>query len=323
MRRWLAYRLLHALATIAIAVVIVFFIVRLVPGDPLSRLTGDRPISMAERTKLERLYGLDQPVLTQFGTFLRALAHGDLGVSIAYGRPVTALIAERLPATLLLTSTALLLTFTLGVWLGVQQAVRRGSLFDRVVDTLSITGYAMPSFWLGILLAGLFGIRWHVLPVAGIRDPLLPFDASWATRAGDVLRHLILPAITLTVIAAASVVRQQRAAMLGVLSQPFVRTARAKGLPERRVVWRHAWRNALSPILTILGLRIPTLVSGSVFIEAVFAWPGLGLLAANAVGMRDYPVLVGCTLVVAIAVVLGSLISDAAHALLDPRVQLE
>jgi peptide/nickel transport system permease protein len=319
---WLLRRTLQALVTFAIALGLLFVLMRVAPGDPLSRLSGDRPISPSEIAVLRSRYGLDQPIGRQFTSFLSGLIRGDLGVSIEYGRPVTALLAERLPATLLLGGSALLLNFTVGLWLGVRQAVRRGRREDRWLTTISLAGYATPSFWLGLVLAWLVGIKWRLLPAAGMQDPLLSFDASLATRAADVLRHLVLPALTLSIVSIAATMRYQRSAMLEVLHLPYIVTARAKGLSERDVTWRHAWRNALFPVITIFGLWLPILVSGSVFVEAVFAWPGLGSLAAAAVGGRDYPLLMGASLLVAGLVVVSSFLTDLAYVLLDPRVRL-
>jgi peptide/nickel transport system permease protein len=294
---------------------------RAAPGDPLSRLGEDRPLSLQEVEVLRARYGLNQPVAKQFTSFLSGLVRGDLGVSIEYGRPVTALLAERLPATLLLGGAVLVLNFTVGLWLGVRQAVRRGRREDRWLTTLSLAGYAMPSFWLGLVLAWLVGVEWRLLPAAGMQNPLLDPEASLLTRAGDVLGHLVLPALTLSVVSIAATMRHQRNAMLEVLRLPYMITARAKGLTEHDVVWRQAWRNALFPVITLFGLWLPILVSGSVFVEAVFAWPGLGSLAAGAVGSRDYPLLMGASLLVAALVVVSGLATDVAYALLDPRVR--
>jgi peptide/nickel transport system permease protein len=319
---WLLRRTLQALITFAVAMALLFVLMRAAPGDPLSRLSDDRPISPREVAVLRARYGLDQPVGRQFVSFLHGLVRGDLGTSIEYGRPVTALLAERLPATMLLGGSALLLNFTVGLWLGVRQAVRRSKREDRWLTTISLAGYAMPSFWLGLVLAWLVGIKWRLLPAAGMQDPLLSLDASLAARAVDVARHLVLPAVTLSVVSIAATMRYQRSAMLEVLRLPYIVTARAKGLPERDVTWRHAWRNALFPVITLFGLWLPILVSGSVFVEAVFAWPGLGSLAAAAVGGRDYPLLMGASLLVAALVVAGTFLTDVAYAALDPRVRL-
>ena len=321
MKGWLLRRALQAIATFAVALILLFVLMRAAPGDPLTRLGEDRPLSLQEIAVLRARYGLDQPVSRQFTSFLSGLIRGDLGVSIEYGRPVAALLAERLPATLLLGGTVLLLNFTAGLWLGVRQAVRRGLREDRWLTTLSLAGYAMPSFWLGLVLAWLVGVEWRLLPAAGMRDPLLDPHAGVLARAGDVLTHLVLPALTLSVVSIAATMRHQRSAMLEVLRLPYIVTARAKGLTESDVTWRHAWRNALFPVITLFGLWLPILVSGSVFVEAVFAWPGLGSLAAGAVGSRDYPLLMGASLLVAALVVVSGLATDIAYALLDPRVR--
>ena len=320
MKGWLLRRGLQALVTFAVALVLLFVLMRVAPGDPLSRLGENRPLSPKEIEVLRARYGLDQPVTKQFLSFLQGLSRGDLGVSIEYGRPVTALLAERLPATILLGGTVLLLNFTAGLWLGVRQAVRRGR-WDRWLTNLSLAGYAMPSFWLGLVLAWLVGVEWRLLPAAGMRDPLLSPDAGVVARATDVLRHLVLPAATLSVVSIAATMRYQRAAMLDVLRLPYIVTARAKGLSEHEVTWRHAWRNALFPVITLFGLWLPILVTGSVFVEAIFAWPGLGSLAAAAVGGRDYPLLMGASLLVAALVVVSNFLTDVAYALLDPRVR--
>jgi peptide/nickel transport system permease protein len=308
--------------TLVIALALLFVLMRAAPGDPLMRLDADRPIAPQEIAALRARYGLDQPLGTQFTAFLEGIMRGDLGTSIQYGRPVTTLLAERLPATMLLGGSVLLLNFTVGLWLGVRQAVRRGAPEDRWLTILSLAGYAMPSFWLGLVLAWLLGIHWRILPAAGMEDPLLSSEAGSARHALDVLRHLVLPTVTLSVVSIAATMRHQRSAMLEVLRLPYVVTARAKGLSERQVTWHHAWRNALFPVITLFGLWLPILVSGSVFVEAVFAWPGLGSLAAGAVGSRDYPLLMGTSLLVAGLVVASGFITDVVYALLDPRVRL-
>lgn len=321
MARWLARRLLHAALTVAIAITLAFFLMRLAPGDPLSRLGDERPMPAAELAGLRARYGLDQPLLSQYATFVVAATGGDFGRSIHYGRPVREIILDRLPASVLLGGGALLLTMLGGALLGAMQALRRDSLLDRTAGVVSLAAYATPSFWLGLVLAWLVGIEWRLLPVGGFRDPLLAPDAPWMTQVVDVLRHLALPLLTLTVVSIGAVMRYQRTAMLEALAQPFVAAARARGLSERRIRWRHALRTSLFPIVTLLGLWLPVLAAGSVFVESVFAWPGLGSLAAEAVGTRDYPLLMGVTLLVAVLVVLGGLLADLAYAALDPRVR--
>ena len=320
MGRWLLRRTAEAVLTLSVAIVLLFLLMHILPGDPLSRLGEGRPLTAAQTQALRARYGLDRPLGSQLGAFLGGVARGDLGTSIEYGRPVSALIAERLPATLLLGSSVLVLNFTVGLWLGVRQAVRKGSTEDRWLTTLSLAGYATPSFWLGLVLAWLVGVEWRLLPAAGMRDPLA--EGGFLASSIDLLRHLVLPVLTLSLVSIAGTMRYQRDAMLETLRLPYILTARAKGLSEQRVTWRHAWRNALFPVLTLFGLWLPVLVTGSVFVEAVFAWPGLGSLAAAAVGNRDYPLLMGASVLVAVIVVVANLLTDLAYAALDPRVRL-
>lgn len=321
MRRWLARRLVQSAITFAVVVLLLFLLMRLAPGDPLARLQEGRAMSPEEIAWTRRIYQLDQPMDRQLAAYLGGVVRGDLGNSIAYGLPVATVIRSRLPATLLLGGTVLLLNFSLGLWLGVRQAVRRGSREDRWLTALSLSGYAIPSFWLGLVLAWAVGVKLRWLPPAGIASPLLPADADLVMRALDVGAHLLLPALTLSVVTIAGTMRYQRAAMLEVLRLPYIVTARAKGLPESAVTWRHAWRNALFPVVTLFGLWLPLLVTGSVFVEWVFAWPGLGSLAAGAVGGRDYPLLMGTSLLAAGLVIAGNLVTDVAYSLLDPRVR--
>jgi peptide/nickel transport system permease protein len=318
---WLLRRAAQAAATLAVVLVLLFFLMRIAPGDPLTRIS-DRPLTPEEIAVLRVRYGLDQPVTRQFGAYVRGAVRGDFGTSIEYGRPVAALIVERLPATALLGGVVLLVNFTLGIWLGALQATHRGTLLDRTLSAVSLAGHAVPSFWLGLILAWLVGVRWRLLPAAGMQDPLLDPSAGLLSRSGDVLAHLALPALTLCVVSLATTMRYQRRAMIEVLRFPYIATARAKGLSERRVQHRHAWRNALFPVLTLFGLWLPILVTGAVFVESVFAWPGLGSLAAEAVGSRDYPLLMGTAALAAALVVIGGILTDLAYAVLDPRVRI-
>ncbi|NNG16999.1 MAG: ABC transporter permease [Gemmatimonadales bacterium] len=321
MTRWLIGRTAQAAITFLVAAVLMFFLMRLTPGDPLARLMGDRPMTSEEVATLRGLYGLDQPLPSQFTRFVAGLAQGDLGTSIEYRTPVTTLIRQRLPASLLLGGTVLLLNFTLGVWLGALQAVRLGKPLDRWLSTISLAGFAVPSFWLGLILAWLVGIKWQLLPALGMIDPLLPASAGLGARSLDIARHLILPAFTLSVVSIAATMRYQRTAMIDALREPYVRTARAKGLSERRVIWRHAWRTSLFPVITLFGLWLPIVVTGSVFVEHVFNWPGLGSLTAKAISGRDYPVIMGASLLAASLVVGGGWLTDVAYAALDPRTR--
>jgi peptide/nickel transport system permease protein len=319
---WLLRRTLQAILTFLLAATLAFFLMRLTPGDPLTRLTEDRPIPPEAVRAIRERYGVDQPAFTQFERFLGGVVRGDLGGSIEHnGRPVIALIAERLPATLLLGGTALVFNFLLGIGIGVFQATRPGSAADRGLTIVSLATYAMPSFWLGLVLAWAFGTRLHWLPVAFMHEPWIAPDAPLLVRLGDLLRHLVLPALTLSLVTFGATARYQRAAMLEALALDCVRAARTRGLTERAVRWHHAWRNALGPMLSLFGLWLPLLVAGSVFVEAVFVWPGLGTLAAEAIANRDYPLIMGATILVSAAVVLGNLIADLLHRWLDPRLR--
>jgi peptide/nickel transport system permease protein len=320
--RWLLRRTLQAAATFVVVTGLLFVLMRAAPGDPLDRLSDDRPMAPAEQARLRALFGLDQPLGTQLTRFAGAAARGDFGVSIEYYPvQVADLVRGRLGPSLLLGVTVLALNLGFGVWLGVLQARRRGSRLDRWLTRLALAGYAAPSFWLGLVLISFLSIRWHLFPAAQMHDPLLPADAGSFERATDLLRHLVLPAATLSIVTIAVTMRYQRTAMLEVLRLDFVQAARARGLTERRVIWRHAWRNALFPVLTLVGLWLPVLVSGSVFVESVFNWPGLGSLAAGAIATRDYPVLIATSMLVSLAVLLGAVLTDLGFYWLDPRTR--
>lgn len=322
MARWLAHRLAQAALTFAASLLLLFVFMRVTPGDPLARLEGDTPLAPAEAAVLRARYGLDQPIARQLGRYLAGVARGDLGVSIGhYPVRVGTLLRTRLPATLLLGGAVLLVNFTLGIWLGVLQARHRGRPLDRWLTRLSLAGYSMPSFWLGLVLISLVSLRWRLLPAAQMHDPLLAAGAGTLTRLVDLLRHLVLPVVTLSVVTLAGTMRYQRAAMVQVLRLDFVRAAQARGLTVGQVTWRHAWRNAVFPVLTLFGLWLPILVTGSVFVEYVFNWPGLGSLAAEAIATRDYPLLMGTSILVTGLVILGGVVTDVGYRLLDPRVR--
>jgi peptide/nickel transport system permease protein len=319
---WAIRRLLQALATFAASLLIIFLIMRIAPGDPLVRLDVDTPMSPEEVRALRDRFGLDQSFGAQLLNWTGGALRGDLGTSIGhYPETVGRLLSTRLPASLILGGTVLLLNFTAGVWLGVIQARHRGGAIDRWLTRISVALYAMPAFWLGLMLIALVSLEWRLLPSAQMHDPFISPDASLATRLIDLVRHLALPALTLSAVTIAGTMRLQRTAMIQSLREDFVRAARARGLTETRVVWHHAWRNALFPVLTLFGLSLPLLVTGAVFVEYVFNWPGLGGLAAEAISGRDYPLLMGCAMLVTGAVILGGVITDFAQHALDPRTR--
>lgn len=319
---WFLRRAGQALVTFLLATTLVFFLMRLTPGDPLARLSEDRPMSPEAIADLRARYGLDQPLLTQFGVFVSGVARGQLGSSIEHnGQPVTRLIAQRLPLTLLLGSVVLVLNFTIGILLGVWQARRRGSNADEWTSRLTLAAYAIPVFWLGVVLQWWIGVEMRWLPTGGPSDPLLSYNAGALTRLLDRAKHLILPALTLSFVTFAAAARYQRAAMIEALDLDCIRTARMKGLRERSVIWQHAWRNALGPVITLLGLWLPLLVAGTVFVESIFSWPGMGSLAYEAIGSRDYPVIMGSTILVSGLVIVGNLLADVLHRVADPRLR--
>jgi peptide/nickel transport system permease protein len=319
--RWFILRTLQAIATLLAALVVIFFLMRVLPGDPVPIIVGDRHVSPEEIARIRQRFCLDCPLPVQLLDFVKNAARGDLGTSIRYNRPVTQMIREHLVPTLLLGGSVLLINFTIGVALGAWQGVRKGGKLDRLLSSFSLLAYALPTFWLAVVLIWIFAIQLRWLPSSGLNDVLLPLDADFFTRAWDTARHLVLPVATLSIVSIAATMRYQRNAMIEVLRMEYVRTARAKGLPERQVVVRHAWRNSLFPVLTIFGLWLPILATGSVFVESVFGLNGLGLLAYDAIGGRDYPLLMGTAILVSSLIVLGGLLTDVGYMVLDPRIR--
>ena len=312
MLRYLLNRLAGLVAVMFLVATIVFVILRLTPGDPAAVMLGPQASQQDIDTLRARL-GLDQPLPVQYATWLGQLARGDLGQSIFLDKPVLAALADRAEPTFWLTLMSLAIASAIALPVGILSAVRRGTALDQSVVTFSMFTSSVPSFWLGLLLMQIFSVRLGWLPVAGYGGP----DASIATR----LSHLVLPAIVLGLVNSALITRFIRASMLDVLRDDYVRTARAKGLPERKVILKHAARNALIPILTVLGLTTALLVSGAVVTETVFGLPGVGSLVVSAVLRRDYPVIQGALLIIAAIYVLINLFIDLLYLLVDPRVR--
>jgi peptide/nickel transport system permease protein len=314
----LAHRALSGLAVVVGVVTLMFFLLRLAPGDPALLLVG--PAASAEQVAGQRhALGLDRPLPAQYAAWLGRFARGDWGTSIATGRPVRAMLGEAWPATVRLVGISLLLSYLLGIAVGAVQAIRGGGL-DAALSVVSVALFALPGYWLGLMLVMLFTYRLRLLPAFGSAG----FDADFLTgweRQADRLRHLALPLATLTLIGIGGTARFVRGAMLDVAGLPYVAVARAKGLSETRVALRHVLRNALIPVLTLLGLSLPTLFSGAVFIEAIFAWPGVGRVLVEGVQARDYPVVLAATAVSAVLVVLGNLLAELLVSWADPRVR--
>jgi len=288
------------------------------PGDPATQLAG--PAATPEQiANLRTALGLDRPLLVQYGTWLGAFVRGDWGSSIATGRPVRAMLGAAWPATALLVVLSLALSYIIGIAIGtLQSRLRRGS--DAAISAVTVSFYAMPGYWLGLMLVLLFTYRLGWLPAFGAAGVDADFLSSWG-RLIDRIRHLALPLVTLTLIGAGGIARYVRESMLDVRGLPFVTTARAKGVAESRVRYRHMFRNALIPVLTLLGLSLPALFSGAVFVEGIFAWPGVGRVLIEAVVARDYPVVMAATTVSAALVVLGNLLADQLVTWADPRVR--
>jgi len=322
-RRFLARRLAHGAAVVLIAVSIAFLLVHLAPGDPFSTTLDSASISPSVKATWRAAYGFDRPLAEQYVRFLGQLARGNLGPSLLQPGPASAAIADAVPNTLVLMATAIVLTFLIGIGVGSWQASRAGGRGDRAAGVISLVCASLPEFWLAAMMLLLFAYKLRLLPAGDAVDLVMHNAMSPAGRLLDRLRHLALPALTLALLGSASIARYQRAALLDVLPQDFIRTARAKGVTDRLVLWRHALRNALVPTIVLLGLSLPTLLGGAVFVEQVFSWPGLGRLATAAFHARDYQVVLGATIMGAVLVVVGGIIADLLHAVVDPRVRVQ
>lgn len=321
MMRFIGTRLLHAVGIVFIVATITFVLLQLAPGDPLTRATESALVSRDVIEQQRRNFGLDRPVHVQYALYLGNLARGDFGYSFREHRPAWDAIRDRIGNTLLLAAAGLVVMFALGIATGAWQGARAGSAGDGVLSVVSLTVYSTPVFWLGVMFVLVFaeGLQW--LPATGATDPVVSAHLSPIGRLWDRLVHLVLPALTLGLAGAAVVARFQRAAMLDVVRQDFVRTARAKGLPERAVLLHHALRNALLPTVTLFGLAFPVLLSGAVLVETVFAWPGMGKLTVDAIAARDYAVVTGTAMLAAACVVAGNLLADVLYWMLDPRTR--
>ena len=320
-------RLLGAIPLLLGIATLIFFVLHLAPGDPTAFLFGPGiPPEVIEQTR--RNYGLDQPLALQYLHWIAAMARGDFGWSLTQGRTVSAILREELPNTIVLSLSTLILVFVLGVLTGVYQAVRQYTIGDNILSVAALFFYSMPSFWLAMMLVLIFALKAYqwgwpfALPATGITSVDYEF-LSTAARIGDRLKYLVLPVTTLTLALVAGVSRYARGQMLEVVRQDFIRTARAKGLPESRVILKHALRNSLIPVITLLGLYLPFLFSGAVFVEYIFAWPGMGRVIVDAILQRDYPVIMATSFIFSTLTVAGSLIADILYAWADPRIRYD
>ena len=306
MIRYISLRLAFALPALWLIVTLVFLLVHIVPGDPVQQMLGEGARA-DDLQQLRHALRLDMPVSTQYGHYLAGVLHGDLGESFRFRQPVTRVVLDHYPATLELALVALLVCAAIGIPAGLLAAQRRGTSTDRAIGVFTLLGLSVPNFALGPVLMLVFSVILGWLPVSG--------------RGGPA--HLVLPAITLGAALAAILTRMVRTSVMEELSSYYVRTARAKGLSESAVLFRHAFRNALIPILTILGLQFGTLLAGTIVTETIFSWPGIGRLVVQAIGARDYPLLQGCILLIAVSYVLVNLLTDLVYAFVDPRVRFE
>lgn len=303
--------------------IICFFVMRLAPGSPTDLQTEMNPKSSVEmKERLRTLYELDKPLHVQYLSWLKKISHGDLGVSFSTDhRKVSAKIMERIPITIMLNVLSLLIIIAVAVPLGVLSAVHKDSLFDKVTAVFVFIGFAVPTFWLALLMMIFFGIDLGWLPISGLRSLNYEYLGRW-NQFVDLIKHLIMPVFVSAFGGLAGLSRYMRANMLEVIRQDYIMTARAKGLSERAVIYRHALRNALLPAITILGLSIPGLIGGSVIFETIYAIPGMGQLFYMSVMARDYPTIMGILLIGAILTLVGNLIADVSYAAADPRIRI-
>jgi peptide/nickel transport system permease protein len=323
---YLVKRLLGAIPLLLGILTIIFFVVHLAPGDPTARFFNPN-VSPEVIEQMRRNLGLDQPLHIQYWKWLTSFLSGDFGYSFGQMRPIGEILPEVLWNTMQLTLVSLVVIFAVGMLIGIVQAVRQYSAADNILTFLALFFYSMPSFWFALMLILIFSrgadagwlFNW---PASGMTS--IDYDyLSAGAKLGDRLQHLVMPAIALGIGSAAGVARYMRGSMLEVIHQDFIRTARAKGLSERTVVFKHALRNALIPIITLVGLYLPFLLSGAVLVETIFAWPGMGRAIVEAILARDYPMVMATSFVIAAMVVLGNLLSDVLYAVVDPRIRNE
>ena len=316
---FLLRRLAASLLLLLLVLSFTFFFLRLLPGNPIRLFEGQR-LTLAQQEKLKEIYGFNRPLPEQYLVWISAVARWDWGTSLSQNRPVSTVLREALPATAILALAGLAIEYALALLLGIASALRRGSALDHTVRIVTLLLLSQPAFWLGLMMILLFSYVWPVLPAGHMHS----VDADLMSPLGrrlDLARHLLLPALVIALTAVGGTIRFLRASLIEVMSQDYIRTARAKGLSERRVVWVHGLRNAVVPLIQVFAISLPLLLSGALIIEVVFSWPGLGRLTFLAISTRDYPLILGSTALSAALVILGNLLADVLHALADPRVR--
>jgi len=320
MARFIARRAVHAVILVLITATATFFVLHLAPGDPLDRYYSPE-IDPAAMQAVRHQLGLDAPVYVQFARWLLSFARGDFGTSLVEHRPVADMMREAIPRTLQLTVLAFVVQLIVGLSLGSLAAWRRGRATDRVVSVAMLVVYALPAFYLAYLLITVFSLRFDLLPTSGLSTIGLESQGRWDVLL-DRARHLVLPVVVLGVASAAGLARFTRGSIVDSLAEDHIRTARAKGVAEGRVLWVHALRNALPPLLTVVGLSVPFLLGGAVVVEKVFAWPGMGSLVVDSIFARDYPVVLATNVLAAVMVIAGNFLADLSHMAADPRTKL-
>lgn len=323
MLKYIVKRILFMIPLLLGITIVCFFVMRLAPGSPTDLQTQMNPKSSVEmKERLRTLYELDKPLHVQYISWLKKISRGDLGTSFSSdNRPVADKIMERFPITILINFLSLIIIIAVAVPIGVLSAVHQDSLFDKITTVLVFIGFAVPTFWLALLLMIFFGIHLGWLPISGLRSLNYEYLGFWQ-QLMDLAKHLILPVFVSAFGGLAGLSRYMRANMLEVIRQDYIMTARAKGLSERDVIYKHALRNALLPAITIMGLSIPGLIGGSVIFETIFAIPGMGQLFYMSVMARDYPTVMGILLIGAILTLVGNLIADVSYAVADPRIRI-
>jgi peptide/nickel transport system permease protein len=319
--RFLLKRLLYAVPLLLAAVVVIFILIHLAPGDPIDYVIGETGADPDFVARLRADLGLDQPIYVQLWRYIVQVAGGNLGYSFVSHAPVLQLILDRLPATLLLMLSQYFLSIIFGIALGVLSARRPHSLLDGVITVFSLASFAIPVFWLGQMIILIFGYYLNWFPIQGMHNLRAGYTGFAAIM--DVAYHMALPVTALSLLNLALILRLTRGSMLQVISQEYIKVARAKGLGEATILIKHALRNALLPVVTVIGLEFRSLIAGAVLTETVFAWPGLGRLTFDAISGRDYPLLMGMFIFISLLVIIGNLLTDILYAVLDPRIRVQ
>lgn len=314
-------RLLQAIPLLFLISLMAFMLIRM-SGDPMSMYAQGSALTQADRERIIKEHGWDQPKIVQYVYWLRDIARGDLGSSLYTYQPVTQMIWEKLPNTMILMGTVFVVTIAVSIPLAIISALRQYSLLDYLITGASFLAFALPTFWLGLVCIMIFAVKfkeWGLpyMPAGGM------YDLVEGPSLGGLIKHLVMPAFVLSIVSMAAYIRYLRASMIEVLHDDFIRTARAKGLSERAVTWRHAFRNALIPLITLITMNIPLIFSGALITEQVFAWPGMGRLFIDHANRGDYPVLMGLVLTVSVLVILFNIVADIAYAAIDPRIRFQ